>query len=93
MKTIQLEVKNTISFETIKKVVELSLPKHCKIKNLGSDNLHIKFLFTYLGEQEILDLGFILEGYVNECEHPYLAIFSKCGYEKCLKCGKVLCEG
>lgn len=89
----QLEVKNTISFETIKKVVELSLPKYCKIKNLGSDNLHTKFLFTYLVEQEILDLGFILKDYVKECEHPYHAIHSKCGYEKCLQCGKVLCEG
>jgi hypothetical protein len=26
----------------------------------------------------------------NECEHPYWAVKSKCGYDKCLKCGEVL---
>lgn len=30
---------------------------------------------------------------LEECEHPYAFVYSKCGYEKCNKCGKVLCEG
>lgn len=44
--------------------------------------------------------GFLFEHFLGtynfmekECEHPYAFIYSKCGYEKCNKCGKVLCEG
>lgn len=28
-----------------------------------------------------------------ECEHPYHSVYRKMDYEKCNKCGKVLCEG
>lgn len=28
----------------------------------------------------------------KECEHPYAYIYSKGGYEKCNKCGIILCE-
>ena len=28
-----------------------------------------------------------------ECEHPYYAVYRKMDFEKCTKCGKILCEG
>jgi hypothetical protein len=29
----------------------------------------------------------------NECNHPYVHVVREMDYEKCTKCGKILCEG
>ena len=29
----------------------------------------------------------------DECEHPYAFVYRKSDYERCDKCGKILCEG
>lgn len=51
--------------------------------------------FDYDGYLTLEKLKYLIAGIVGtkECEHPYSFIYSKCGYEKCNKCGKVLCEG
>jgi len=35
----------------------------------------------------------LLQEQGEECEHPYALVYRKGDYEKCTKCGKVLCEG
>jgi hypothetical protein len=64
--------------------------------NCEEDYLHTPIsVLRYIGELEkaLEQVTLGLPSVSKECEHPYMYIYSKCGYEKCTKCDKVLCEG
>lgn len=48
-------------------------------QKIGWDSLTAALF--YFGKQE------------KECEHPYAYVYRKMDFEKCSKCGKILCEG
>ena len=50
----------------------------------------VKCMVEY-AEQQVKNLN--IPDVSIECEHPYMFVYRKMDYEKCTKCGKILCNG